>query len=268
MCNSCGCGQNDHHHDEHHHHEQRLIQITQDILQKNNAYAATNRRYFSEHGISVINLLSSPGSGKTTLLIKTIEHLKDLVPIAVIEGDQQTSRDAERIRATGVPAIQINTGAGCHLDAHLVGHALEELNLTDGSILIIENVGNLICPAGFDLGEQSRVVILSVTEGEDKPLKYPNAFQSAHLMLLNKIDILPYVNFDLDQCCEYARRVNPRLEIMSISGMSGRGIDIWGEWIIRNVNQMRAQQQNNLAALQRKISELEARLADFSSGKS
>ena len=267
MCSVCGCGHNDEHINDHenehtHHHEPRLVQIERDILQKNSSYAAANRRYFTEHGILVVNLLSSPGAGKTTLLIKTIEQLKDKIPIAVIEGDQQTNRDAERIRTTGVPAIQINTGAGCHLDAHLVGHALKNLNLADDSLLFIENVGNLICPAGFDLGEQQRIVILSVTEGEDKPLKYPNAFHSAQLMLLNKIDLLPYLQFDVEQCCAFAQRVNPHLEIIHTSAVSGVGIDIWSDWLIQKMDQVRIQKQNNIQALHRKIAELEARLGN------
>lgn len=266
MCNVCGCGIKDHQidtHKNHHSHgdDSRLVQIEQDILKKNNSYAKANRRYFTERGIFVVNLLSSPGSGKTTLLIKTIEQLKDKFPIAIIEGDQQTDLDAERIRATGVPVIQINTGSGCHLDAHLVGHALEQLNLADESLLIIENVGNLICPAGFDLGEQQRIVILSVTEGEDKPLKYPYAFQNAQIMLLNKIDLLPYLNFNVTQCCEYAHRINPHLEIIHISAVNNTGLDLWCECLIRGINQARIQYQNNIQALHRKIAELEARLA-------
>ncbi|MFA6442635.1 MAG: hydrogenase nickel incorporation protein HypB, partial [Sterolibacterium sp.] len=169
----------------------RMVQIEQDILAKNNAYAAANRQRFAARGIFALNLVSSPGSGKTTLLVKTIAMLKDRLPIAVIEGDQQTSQDAERIRTTGAQAIQINTGKGCHLDAHMVGHALEKLDLPDAGVLMIENVGNLVCPAAFDLGEAHKVAILSVTEGEDKPIKYPDMFAAADLMLLNKCDLLP-----------------------------------------------------------------------------
>jgi hydrogenase nickel incorporation protein HypB len=172
-----------------------MVRIEQDILGKNNAYADGNRKHFAEHGIFAVNLVSSPGSGKTTLLVKTIELLKDQARVAVVEGDQQTSNDADRIRATGAPAIQVNTGKGCHLDAHMVGHALERLALPDDSLLMIENVGNLVCPAAFDLGEAHKVVILSVTEGEDKPLKYPDMFHAADLMILNKVDLLPYLNF-------------------------------------------------------------------------
>jgi hydrogenase nickel incorporation protein HypB len=208
-----------------------MVQIEQDILAKNNGYAEGNRRYFSEHGVLALNLVSSPGSGKTTLLTKTIEMLKSRLPIAVIEGDQQTVMDADRIRATGVPARQINTGKGCHLDAHMVGHALEGLGLDDNGLLFIENVGNLVCPAGFDLGEAHKVAILSVTEGEDKPIKYPDMFHAADLMLLNKTDLLPHVDFDVDRCIEYARRVNPRIEVIQLSARSGEGMEHWLEWI-------------------------------------
>jgi len=213
----------------------RMVQIEQDILAKNNVFAAANRRHFADHGIFALNLVSSPGSGKTTLLVKTIAALNSRLPLAVIEGDQQTSQDAERIRATGAPAIQINTGKGCHLDAHMVGHALEKLELPDAGVLMIENVGNLVCPAAFDLGEAHKVVILSVTEGEDKPLKYPDMFAAASLMLLNKCDLLPYLEFDVDQAIEYARRVNPRIEVIRTSATSGEGMEQWLAWITRGV---------------------------------
>ena len=186
-------------------------QIEQDILAKNDAYAARNRQLLADRGIFALNLVSSPGSGKTTLLVRTIEALRGRMPVAVIEGDQQTSLDADRIRATGAPAVQVNTGKGCHLDAHMVGHALDELAPADGSLLLIENVGNLVCPAAFDLGEAHKVVILSVTEGDDKPLKYPDMFHAADLMLVNKVDLLPYVEFDVDAAIAYARRVRPGL---------------------------------------------------------
>jgi len=211
----------------------RMVQIEQDILAKNNAYAAANRRRFADHGIFALNLVSSPGSGKTTLLVKTIAALNGRLPLAVIEGDQQTSQDAERIRATGAQAIQINTGKGCHLDAHMVGHALEKLELPDAGVLMIENVGNLVCPAAFDLGEAHKVAILSVTEGEDKPIKYPDMFAAASLMLLNKCDLLPYLTFDVDQAIEYARRVNPRIEVIRTSATSGEGMEEWLAWITR-----------------------------------
>jgi hydrogenase nickel incorporation protein HypB len=175
--------------------------------------------------------VSSPGSGKTTLLTRTIDDLKAELPLAVIEGDQQTSNDAERIRATGVKALQVNTGKGCHLDGHMVGHALEALAPDEQSVLFIENVGNLVCPAAFDLGEAHKVVILSVTEGEDKPIKYPDMFHAADLMLLNKVDLLPYLEFDVDRCIEYARRVNPSIKVLQVSATSGEGMDRWYQWI-------------------------------------
>ncbi len=211
--------------------QSRMVQIEQDILGKNNAYAAQNRALLAERGIFAVNLVSSPGSGKTTLLTRTIERLQGKMPVAVIEGDQQTSFDADRIRATGAPAIQINTGKGCHLDAHMVGHAMESLKPADNSLLLIENVGNLVCPAGFDLGEAHKVVILSVTEGEDKPLKYPDMFHAAGLMLLNKVDLLPYLEFNVAQCVEYARRVNPGIKVILTSATSGEGMDEWLEWL-------------------------------------
>ena len=211
--------------------QSRLVRIEQDILGKNNRYAAANRRYFAEHAILALNLVSSPGSGKTALLTRTLEDLKGELPAAVIEGDQQTANDAERIRATGVRALQINTGKGCHLDGHMVGHALEALKPADGSLLFIENVGNLVCPAAFDLGEAHKVVILSVTEGEDKPLKYPDMFHAADLMLLNKVDLLPYLQFDVDRCIDYARRVNPRIKVLRVSAQSGAGMADWYQWL-------------------------------------
>ncbi len=209
----------------------RMVQIEQDILGKNNEYAAANRKRFAAQGILALNLVSSPGSGKTTLLTRTIDDLKDELPLAVIEGDQQTANDAERIRATGVPALQINTGKGCHLDAHMVGHALDSLAPADGGVLFIENVGNLVCPASFDLGEAHKVVILSVTEGEDKPLKYPDMFHAADLMLLNKVDLLPHLNFDVERCIDYARRVNPRIKVLQVSATSGAGMERWYQWL-------------------------------------
>ena len=185
----------------------------------------------AERGIFTLNLVSSPGSGKTTLLCKTIEMLKGQCAVAVIEGDQQTSNDAERIRATGAPAVQINTGKGCHLDAHMVGHAMQRLNLPERSLLMIENVGNLVCPAAFDLGEAHKVVILSVTEGEDKPLKYPDMFRAADLMLLNKCDLLPHLRFDVDQAIEAARRVNPAIQVIRVSATTGEGMGDWLAWL-------------------------------------
>ncbi|RBP10619.1 hydrogenase nickel incorporation protein HypB [Roseiarcus fermentans] len=210
---------------------ERLIRIEQDILSKNDAFARQNRSVFSARRLFALNVVSSPGSGKTTLLVKTIAALKARTPVAVIEGDQQTSNDAERIRATGAPAIQINTGRGCHLDAHMVGHALETLRPEAGAVLFIENVGNLVCPAAFDLGEARRVVVLSVTEGEDKPLKYPDMFVSADLMLLNKADLLPHLDFDVGLCLANALRINPNLQTLTVSARTGEGIAAFVAWI-------------------------------------
>ncbi|MCB1849791.1 MAG: hydrogenase nickel incorporation protein HypB [Gammaproteobacteria bacterium] len=266
MCTVCGCGegevaiegeaqqpdnQHQHHHPAHRHDyphanhytegpvhthapglsQSRMVQIEQDILSKNNEYAAANRCYFAHHAIVALNLVSSPGSGKTQLLTRTIAELKGEVQISVIEGDQQTTNDAERIRATGAKALQINTGKGCHLDGHMVGHALERLQPADGSLLFIENVGNLVCPAAFDLGEAHKVVILSVTEGEDKPIKYPDIFHASDLLILNKIDLLPYVEFDVERCIDYARRVNPRIRVLQLSVRSGEGMQRWYSWL-------------------------------------
>lgn len=211
--------------------QSRMVQIEQDILGKNNEYAAINRQLFQDRQILALNLVSSPGSGKTTLLTRSINDLKEELPISVIEGDQQTANDADRIRETGVPAVQINTGKGCHLDAHMIGHAMETLQPEEASLLFIENVGNLVCPAAFDLGEAHKVAILSVTEGEDKPLKYPDMFHAANLMILNKIDLLPYVDFDVEKCISYARRVNPDIEVIQLSARSGEGMDGWYAWI-------------------------------------
>ncbi len=204
-----------------------------DILAKNNRLAEGNRRFLREKGVFALNLVSSPGSGKTTILERTLRDLSGSLRCAVIEGDQQTDNDARRIAATGVPAKQINTGAGCHLDAHMVGHAMEELPMDDLDILFIENVGNLVCPASFDLGEAHKVVVLSVTEGEDKPLKYPQMFHAADVMLLNKVDLLPYLDFDVDKCLEMARRVSPGIRIFRLSARSGEGMAEWYEWLGR-----------------------------------
>ena len=209
----------------------RILQVEQDILARNDGYAARNRDVLGERGIFALNLVSSPGAGKTALLVRTIRALGDAQRICVIEGDQQTSHDAERIRASGARAIQINTGKGCHLDAHMVGHALERLDPPRDSILMIENVGNLVCPAAFDLGEAHKVVVLSVTEGEDKPLKYPDMFRRAALMLLNKIDLLPYLEFDLEHCIANARRTNPDIGVICVSATSGTGMPQWLTWL-------------------------------------
>ncbi|MBK8725772.1 MAG: hydrogenase nickel incorporation protein HypB [Holophagaceae bacterium] len=237
MCTTCGCQgggriEGDGHQHGHGGARLRRVSIERGLLEKNDAFARANREAFARQGIFALNLVSSPGSGKTSLLTATIALLKNRVPIAVVEGDQQTTLDAERIRAAGAPAIQINTGQGCHLDAHSVGHAVERLAPLPDSLLLIENVGNLVCPAAFDLGEAHKVVILSVTEGEDKPLKYPDMFAAADVLLLNKVDLLPHVTFDVDRCLLYARRVNPRLHVLRTSATTGEGLDAWTGWIL------------------------------------
>ena len=270
MCDTCGCsadggavlrkpglsdyhvhvtqssGHGDHHHHEtghdhehHHHHEKksRTIALEQDVLQKNNLLAERNRGYFEARSIFVLNFLSSPGSGKTSLLEKIIPALQQHIPVAVIEGDQQTTNDADRIHALGVPVIQINTGSGCHLDALMVHSAVKELELHDNSLLCIENVGNLVCPAMFDLGEALKVVIISVTEGDDKPLKYPTMFHEADICILNKIDLLPYVDFDALKCRENALRVNHHLEWFEVSAKTGEGLPLLQEWITTQLKQ-------------------------------
>ena len=209
----------------------RTLRIERDIMEMNNAYANSNRAYLTGLHTLGLNFVSSPGSGKTSLLVRAIDDLKSRFPIAVIEGDQQTARDAERIRATGVRAVQINTGKGCHLDAHMVAHAIDELALDSDGLLFIENVGNLICPAGFDLGEAHKIVVLSVTEGEDKPLKYPDMFAAADLMLLNKSDLLPHLDFDVGSCIAHALRVNPNLQTLVVSARSGEGMAALYTWI-------------------------------------
>ncbi|MBI5429937.1 MAG: hydrogenase nickel incorporation protein HypB [Nitrosomonadales bacterium] len=209
----------------------RIVRLEQDILARNDACANANRKRLAEAGILALNLVSSPGSGKTTLLVRTLRALKGRMALAVVEGDQQTDNDAERIRATGVEAIQINTGKGCHLDAQMVARAMQQMTLPEGGVLFIENVGNLVCPAAFDLGEAAKVVVLSVTEGEDKPLKYPDMFRAASLMLLNKCDLLPHLTFDAELAIEYARRVNPDIRIIRISATSGAGMEEWLDWI-------------------------------------
>jgi len=232
MCTTCGCEATgpDHSHDPDLA-PGRTLRIEQDILARNNAYAEENRRFLRERSILALNLVSSPGSGKTTLLVRTIRELAGEIPVTVIEGDQQTENDADRIRETGARAVQINTGKGCHLDARQVGHALRKLEPERGSVVMIENVGNLVCPSAFDLGEAHKVVVLSVTEGEDKPIKYPDMFRAADLMLLNKIDLLPHLDFDAARCIDYARRVNRGAEIIQLSTRTGEGFTAWLEWI-------------------------------------
>ena len=299
----------------------RAIKLEADVLGENNRLAALNRAHFLSHGVTAYNLVSSPGSGKTTLLCATIEALKRRapgLPLAVIEGDQQTSHDADRIRATGAPALQINTGKGCHLDAQMVGDAFSRLALhavthaggaapdhphghphdhdhdhdhvgshahghdhghdhghvTDTAqpaqaLLFIENVGNLVCPAMWDLGEDAKVAILSVTEGEDKPLKYPDMFAAARLMVLNKIDLLPHLDFDVPRCIDYARRVNPGIEVLLLSARTGAGMDAWLDWLLQPAAAAQAAPAGATttaatateAALRQRIAELEARLA-------
>jgi hydrogenase nickel incorporation protein HypB len=241
--------------------QERAIRLETDILGANNRVAQQNRAHFEAHGVTALNFVSSPGSGKTTLLCATIEALKTRQPglhVAVIEGDQQTSFDADRIRATGAPAIQVNTGKGCHLDAPMVAEAFAQLHTHEHahghahghahdhhdhdhghdhhhgdthSLLFIENVGNLVCPAVWDLGEAAKVAILSVTEGEDKPLKYPDMFAASQLMILNKTDLLPHVKFDVARCIDLARRVNPAIEVIQLSATTGEGMDAWLNWL-------------------------------------
>ncbi len=238
MCSVCGCGgstriEGAHHHHQggHEHDHGRLIEIEQNILAKNQHYADENRASWMRRGIFTLNFISSPGAGKTTLLVETVKALKGVLPVAVIEGDQETANDADRIKAAGVPAIQINTGKGCHLDAHMVGHAADQLPLPHKGVMFIENVGNLVCPSGFDLGEEKRAVLLSVTEGDDKPMKYPDAFASADIMILGKIDLAPHVDFDVSKAAALARAVNPEIEIIELSAKTGAGMGQWIDWI-------------------------------------
>jgi hydrogenase nickel incorporation protein HypB len=222
----------DHPHD-HDHRGEHVTSITleQDILAKNQLLAERNRGWLAGRSILALNLMSSPGAGKTTLLERTIHDLGATLPLTVIEGDQATLNDAERIRATGARVVQINTGTGCHLDAEMASRALTQLDPPMHSVLMIENVGNLVCPALFDLGERAKVLILSVTEGEDKPIKYPHMFRACSLLLLNKIDLLPYLRFDVGRCIDYARRVNPQIEILQVSAQSGEGMEAWYGWV-------------------------------------
>ncbi len=219
---------------------ERVIRIERDILAKNNDAARQNRARLAATGTLALNLMSSPGSGKTTLLVRTIEDLKAKFPIAVIEGDQQTDNDAERVRATGARAVQINTGKGCHLEAGMVSAALDDIKAEPGGLLFIENVGNLVCPAGFDLGEAHKVVVLSVTEGEDKPQKYPDMFAVADLLLLNKADLLPHLRFDVGKCLAAALRVNPHLQTLVVSAETGEGMAAFYAWIEARASLSRA----------------------------
>jgi hydrogenase nickel incorporation protein HypB len=253
MCATCGCGddgatitlagdphphphEHDHVHPHEHEHEHiETIPLEQKVLAKNDLLAEQNREWLAQRDIVAFNLTSSPGAGKTTLLERTIRGIDGRRPVAVIEGDQETLLDAERIRATGCRAVQVNTGAGCHLDADMVRRALETLDPEPGTLLFIENVGNLVCPALFDLGERNMVVVISVTEGADKPLKYPHMFAAAELVLINKIDLLPYVDFDLDVCAANARSINPHLKVLPVSATTGEGIESWYQWIDEHV---------------------------------
>jgi len=233
-------GQHEHEHTHYHSHDHdhsnsKVVQLEQDVLGKNNLLAERNRGYFEAKHIFALNLVSSPGSGKTTLLEKTIAALKNEINFYVIEGDQQTLNDANRIQATGAPVIQINTGNGCHLDADMVNKAVKQLEVADNSLLIIENVGNLVCPAMFDLGENKRVVVISVTEGEDKPLKYPGMFHSSDICIINKTDLLPYVDFNVEKVREYALQVNHHLQFFELSATTGEGMTTWFEWLKKQV---------------------------------
>ena len=238
MCGICGCSDDSITHHEHkmaatmHQHDHlNVIQIEQDLLAKNNQYARENRDYFLKERITAINLMSSPGSGKTTLLARTFTDLQQEMDMTVVVGDQQTDQDAQTLQSAGMHAVQINTGKVCHLDAHMVGHSMAHLSHKHQGVLFIENVGNLVCPALFDLGEAFRVVLLSVTEGDNKPLKYPDMFRKADLMLLTKIDLLPYVKFDTNKAIEYAQRINPSLLSLSLSATTGAGLSEWYQWL-------------------------------------
>lgn len=249
MCATCGCDSqasttirmpgeahdhshsHDHSHDHGHSHGKTIVEVEKDVLHENNLLAQRNRGYFDAKNILALNLVSSPGSGKTSLLERTLTDCKNEMLFYVIEGDQQTTRDADRIHATGTKVAQINTGKGCHLDAHMILHALQGMKPQENSVFFIENVGNLVCPAMFDLGEKERVVIISVTEGDDKPIKYPDMFHSSQLCIINKIDLLPYVPFSVERAKEYARQVNPNLEFIEVSCTSGEGLDRWYQWL-------------------------------------
>lgn len=268
MCGTCGCGtdnngpvilkpgekQHEHSHDDHHHHhhdghthshdhshehthdhQHKVLEIEQDILQNNQLLAARNRGYFEAKNIFALNLVSSPGSGKTSLLEKTLADLKDTIPFYVIEGDQQTLNDANRIDSLNIPVVQINTGKGCHLESDMVYNAVKKLKPKDNSVLMIENVGNLVCPSMFDLGESKRVVIISTTEGDDKPIKYPDMFHTADICIINKIDLLPYVNTDMNKLKNYALQVNPDLKFFEVSATKGDGMTAWYDWLKLNI---------------------------------
>lgn len=223
MCATCGCDTETK--------TRQVLDVETDVLYENNLLAERNRGYFAAKDIFAINLVSSPGSGKTTLLERTLIDLKTQLTFAVIEGDQQTTNDADRIHATGTKVTQINTGKGCHLDAHMIHHALEGMKPPVESILFIENVGNLVCPAMFDLGEKERVVVMSTTEGDDKPLKYPDMFHSSTLCIINKIDLLPYVPFDMDKARTNIHKIKPSMPVLELSCLTGEGMQAWYEWL-------------------------------------
>ena len=255
MCGTCGCADgaattitnlqtgatshvdaHDHPHEHDHHHSHShtgVIDLERAVFAKNDLLAARNRAWFAGREILALNFVSSPGSGKTSLLERTIRDLKDDMPLFVIEGDQATANDGARIRAAGAPAVQINTGAGCHLEADMVARGLEQLRPGFGSLVLIENVGNLVCPALFDLGERAKIVVLSVTEGEDKPLKYPHMFRAADVMILNKTDLLPHLEFDVNLVVANARQVNPDIEVLQLSARTGEGLEAWYGWLRR-----------------------------------
>lgn len=271
MCGTCGCGNeengvtiqnpleakmhhhdhshghehhhHDHSHDHHHHHDghdhghshSKVLEIEQDILQHNDVNAARNRGYFEARDIFALNLVSSPGSGKTTLLERTLQDLKNELSFYVIEGDQQTLNDANRISAIDIPVMQINTGKGCHLESDMIYEAIKKLDVKNHSVLMIENVGNLVCPSMFDLGENKRVVIISTTEGIDKPIKYPDMFHTSDICIINKIDLLPYLNIDLSKLKDYALKVNPNLKFFEISATTGEGMQDWYTWLKENI---------------------------------
>jgi len=260
MCDTCGCGEgtttiqtpaearehahqhehgiahahsdeHDHEHSNHQHSHTTTIEVETDVLKQNNLLAERNRGFFQAREVFALNLVSSPGSGKTTLLEKSVEALKDEKQLAVVEGDQQSMQDADRIEQLGIDVVQVNTGKGCHLDASMVNNAVQKLNLQQQSLLFIENVGNLVCPSLFDLGEHHKVVIISVTEGDDKPMKYPTMFAASDICIINKIDLLPYVDFDVERCKDFARQVNPNLEFFELSARTGEGMESWLKWL-------------------------------------
>lgn len=262
MCSTCGCGHDEngptilkpgefvgasasqfgveHNHDHSHSHdhshtsEKTILEVEKAILGQNDLLAQRNRGFFEAKKITALNLVSSPGSGKTSLLETTLDDLKDKIDFYVIEGDQQTMNDADRIDALNIPVVQVNTGKGCHLDSSMVHGAFSKLDLKENSVLMIENVGNLVCPAMFDLGENFRVVIISTTEGDDKPIKYPDMFEHSHVCIINKIDLLPYVNFEVEKAKDYARRINPNLIFFEVSATTGQGMDEWYNWLKKN----------------------------------